>query len=226
MTLSELVNQYRVDADDRVGPAGSYHAETSMIQDWLDEAEEEACIRKRLLRETSNGAICTINVTTTAGSVYPLHSAVAWITRADFTPTGDTDPINLQLCDTVYLDRVRPNWRTTTENPNFLIVDDTSVQLGCIPEADGTLTLEVYRVPLDKMEDRASESPEIGRIHHRPLVHWALHRNYSRPDSEVYDPSRGDKELAAFTAYFGQRPDADMRRDQEVSRPQGNVAHF
>lgn len=223
MTLAELIRQFRVDTDDLVTP---YLFATRDVRGWFNEAEQEACVRKRLLREVSNSDLCTIAVTTVAGSVYSLHTAVAWVTRADFTPTGETDPINLALVDTPYLDRIEPYWRTTTENPRFLIVDDTSVQLGCIPEADGTLQLEVYRLPLDLIEERTSESPEIHRVHHRELVNWALHRAYSRPDSQIYDPDRSMKALAAFTAYFGQRPDADMRRDQEQNRPQYNVAHF
>jgi len=224
MTLSELIKQFRVDAEDRVGP--DYLADSTMVKYWINEAEEEACIRKRLLREVTNADLCTIAVTTVLGSVYALHSAVAWVTRADFTPNGETDPINLTLVDAVYMDRLRPYWRTTTEQPQFLIVDDTSVQLGCIPETDGALQLEVYRVPLDKIEDRTSESPEIGRAHHRHLIKWALHRNYARPDSEVYDPNRSERALAEFDMYFGIRPDADMRRGQEGNRPQNNVAYY
>lgn len=223
MTLAELIRQFRVDTDDLVEPYGSA---TRDVRAWFNEAEQEACVRKRLLREVSNADLCTIAVTTVAGSVYDLHTAVAWITRADFTPTGETDPINLTLVDTVYLDRIKPYWRTTTEHPRHLIVDDTSVQLGCIPESDGTLQLEVYRLPLDLIEERVTESPEIHRVHHRELVNWPLYRAYSRPDSQMYDPDRAMKALDAFTAYFGQRPDADMRRDQEQNRPQYNVAHF
>ncbi|RPP87255.1 hypothetical protein IPC1125_34030, partial [Pseudomonas aeruginosa] len=44
------------------------------------------------------------------------------------------------------------------------------------------------------------------------LVQWALHRGFSIPDMESFDPNRAALAEAAFTAYFGERPDSDLRR--------------
>jgi hypothetical protein len=148
---SDLVKKYRIDAEDRVVP---YFATTSMIVAWLNEAEEEAAIRAHLLREVSNPELCEIAVTVAGGNTYPLHEAMVWITRAQFIPDGLTaaDACPLHLISHTEIDRVFPRWRTTTEQPRYLIVNDTTVQLGCMPLTDGLLQLEGCRVPLDKIE--------------------------------------------------------------------------
>lgn len=222
MNYTELVEQFRVDADDRVKP---YLVSELDLLVWLGEAEEEAAIRARLIREVSNTALC--NIAVTAGTnIYPLHEAVVWVTRAVFIPTGSTEAQScpISLVDDTELDRLRSAWRTTTEQPEFLMVFDTSVQLGCLPIADGLLKMEVCRVPLEKIEDRATESPEINRAHHRHLVQWALHKCYARPDSQIYDPDRATRALAQFEAIFGLRVDAKLRRDSEANRHHSNKA--
>lgn len=220
MDLSALIAAYRRDADDRV--AGYLSSRTDLIE-WFNEAEEEACLRKRLIRVADDADLCIIDVTAPT-SIYALHPKLAWVTRADFTPDGDADPINLRLCSVGDADRLRPDWRTTTMAPECLIVEDAQVQLACIPETSGELKLEGYRLPLDRIEDRASESPEIHAAHHRHLVKWVLHRAHSRPDSQIYDPERAQRSLEEFEAHFGPRVDGDRRRDTENDMPQVNVS--
>ena len=54
--------------------------------------------------------------------------------------------------------------------------------------------------------------PEIHQAHHEHLIQWALHRAFSVPDSELFDPDRARLAEEEFTAYFGPLPDSDMRR--------------
>ena len=79
------------------------------------------------------------------------------------------------------------------------------------PSTAGTLYLEGYRLPLKPLVND-TDKPEINQAHHRNLVHWALHRAFSKPDSETIDPQRAATAEAAFTRYFGIAPDSDMRR--------------
>jgi len=220
MTLEELIAQFRVDADDLAD--GALSSDTA-ITAWLNEAEAEAAIRARLIHDVSTPAVCSIPVV--AGTiVYPLHASIIEITRAVFMPAGTTTEYDLYLTDRVEQDRLHPGWRNRTDTPREAIQTDTTLQLGCIPSTNGTITLEAYRLPLKNIEDAASESPEIGRIHHRHLVQWALHKCYSRPDADQHDPGRADKALAEFTKVFGIRPDADYRRSTQANRPNGNKA--
>lgn len=225
MTLDDLVAQFRSDADDRAGTAGAgdYLFERTDIVGWLNEAQDEAADRALLLHESSNSDICTIAVT--AGTtVYTLDERVLNITRAVFTPTGSSEKYLLTPRDVLDLDRIRPDWRDQTDIPRDYIHDSTTIRLGSIPSTDGTVQIECYRLPLVNMEDSTTESPEIHRQTHRALVHWALFRGYSRPDSEVYDPGRGEKELARFERVFGLKVDAKLRRNTNANRPLYNKA--
>ena len=220
MELAELIAQFRIDTDDL---QETYLSSDAMVTAWLNEAENEAAIRSRLIHDTSTVAVCTIAVT--AGvSTYPLHASVIDITRAAFTPTGSTEEQKLYLTDHVELDRIYPLWRNDTDVPRYAMQTDTTLRLAATPSTDGTLALECYRLPLKNIEDQTTKSPEIGRIHHRHLVQWALHRCYSRPDAEVHDPGRAAIAEREFTRVFGLRPDADYRRASQASRPHGNVA--
>lgn len=220
MTADELLAQHWSDADDNAEPPLSPKANVLI---WLDEGQEEACIRARLIYESTNVKVCEIAVV--AGiSVYPLHSAVLDIMKATFTPTGSTSSVDLTLKDRIELDRTRPGWRKVTEAPQYLVQDDTKVQFGCIPNVSGTLSIECYRLPLTKIED--ADKPEIGRAHHRHLVQWSLYRAFSRPDSELFDQERADRAYAAFERMFGKHPDANLRRSFSANTPMHNKADW
>ncbi|MBL0245810.1 MAG: hypothetical protein IPQ22_18115 [Rhodoferax sp.] len=220
MTLEELIAAHRRDTDD-LQP--DYLSSDADITYWLNEGEQEAALRARLIHDTSTPAVCTIAVTAPA-RVFKLHPAITEITRATFTPTGSTCEQVLDLVDAVEMDRRCSNWRTRTELPREAIHLDTTLRLGSIPCTDGTITLEAYRLPLKNIEDSATEAPEIAAAHHRHLLKWTEHRCYSRPDAEIHDPRRSDAALIEFTRVFGIRPDADLRKATQANRQQHNQA--
>jgi len=220
MTLEELIAQFRSDTFDLELP---YLSSDADVTAWLNEAEAEACIRARLIHDDSTPAVCTIAATALTAS-YPLHTSIIDVTRATFTHTGEDVEYVLYLTDRVDMDRCYSDWRTRVDSPRQGIQDDKTFRLGCKPSTDGTITLECYRLPLVNIEDATSESPEIGRIHHRHLIQWALHRCYSRPDAEIFNPNKSVTALAEFTRVFGLRPDADYRRASQANRAHSNKA--
>ena len=80
-------------------------------------------------------------------------------------------------------------------------------------------------MPLKALEND-TDKPELHESHHRHLVHWALHRAFSKPDSETIDPQRAAAAEAAFTRYFGHSPDADLRRSTRHDEVQTNKAFW
>ena len=221
MNLEALIQQFRTDADDAVEP---YRASDEAVTGWLNEAEQEACIRGRLLHESANPAVCQIVVT--AGTAhYPLHPALYEIDYLAFRPAGDTRHHPVKLLSREELDRIEPGWRERTGRPEYAIQSDTAIRLAFAPDAAGTLLLEGYRLPLIPMED-TSDEPEINAAHHAQLVHWVLHRAFSMPDSETIDPARAQLAERAFSQYFGLRPDADLRRATRHDEPPHNVGFW
>ena len=222
MTLEQLVAQFRVDAGDTI--ANPYLFEDEWIAGWLTEATAEAAIRGRLLMEASNPAVCQIAVT--AGvAVYPLHASLFELVHLRFTPTGASRSEPVKLVTREELERIRPRWRDDADRLEFAIQDDTRIQLVAPPTAGGILHIEGYRVPLKALAND-NDKPEINSAHHHHLVHWALHRAFSRPDADTFDAGRAANAEAAFTRYFGPRPDSDLRRSTRSDEPHTNKAFW
>lgn len=221
MNLEQLISQFRTDADDRAVP---YLCSDEDVTRWLNEAEQEACIRASLLHEAADADVCEIAVIAGSG-LYPVHPSVLEITNLTFTPTGSTRETTLFLTDRLELDRLQPGWRRITREPREAVHNDTKIQLDCIPATGGLLRLECTRLPLADMTGDADE-PEIGPVHHRHLVYWALHRAYGMPDAELQNPNGEQKALDRFIKVFGLRPDADLRRSSRANRPQHNQAYW
>jgi hypothetical protein len=220
MTLAQLIAQFRASANDAVAP---FLFSDAAVTGWLNEAQDEACVRSLLIPDWSTTAVCSIAVT--AGtSTYAAHASIINITRAAFTPT-DGDEVLLHQTDAFTLDRTRSHWRTDTDEPRDFIHTDTKIRLGCIPEANGTLALEVNRLPLVAMT-ASTDTPEISARHHRNLIPWALYRAFSVPDSETLDPNRAMLAEREFTKMFGLRPDATIRRESETSLPHRSASHW
>lgn len=218
MSLDELIDAYRGDTNDRTEQP--LVSKEDVVR-YLNEAEEEACIRANLIFDQSTPAVCEIVVT--AGiSVYKLHAAVLNVNKAYFTPTGGTE-VELCIIDRLELDRRERGWRKKTETPRYLIQDDVRIQLGCIPESAGALRIECYRLPLRSIED--SDKPEIHRAHHGHLVKWVSYRAYATPDSELFDPARSARSLAEFEQHFGYHPGAQLKRNFETDTAMRNQVY-
>ena len=223
MNLEQLIEQFRIDADDLV--PNPYLWEDEWIAAWLTEAQSQAAIRGRLLFEASDTAICEIPVT--AGvATYPLHKALYELEHLRFKATGSTTSDRVHLKTREELDRIRPGWRDRTDShPCFAIQDDTRITLVDRPSVAGTLFVEGYRVPLRALVND-NDKPEINEAHHLQLVHWALYRAFSKPDADGRDPGRAAAAETAFTAYFGPLPDADLRRSTRHDEVQTNKSFF
>ena len=221
MNLEQLIEQFRIDADDLVQP---YLWPDDWVAPWLTEAVSEAAVRGRLLYEAANAAVCQIAVAANTAT-HDLHKSLFELVHLRFQATGATTSSVVTIKAREELDRIRPGWRDETGTPRHAIQDDTRITLVPRPELAGTLHIEGYRVPLKALEND-TDKPELHEAHHRHLVHWALHRAFTKPDSETIDPTRAAAAEAAFTHYFGPSPDADLRRSTRHDEVQTNKAFW
>jgi len=207
MTLAELIQQYRLAAHDAIEP---YFVGDDDLTQLFNEAVDEAAIRGRLIHESASPAVCQIAVK--AGqTTYKLHPSLYEIDHLSFRREGQPRRTPLALTSTEELDAGMRDWRDEVDDPAFAIQGDKQLRLAPTPLHDGQVLIEGYRLPMSPMEGNDDE-PEINAAHHRHLYHWVMHRVFSIPDAETFDPSRAGQALAAFTGYFGDRPDADLRR--------------
>lgn len=220
MTLEELIRRFRTEANDKAQP---YFWSDEELKDWLNDAQDEAAIRGRLIHDSSTAAVCSIDVT--AGvSVYALHESLYEITSAFFQLTPGDRRIPIYLVSVEYADRTWPDWRepntfSTTCSERYAIQDDATIRLVPTPTQDGVISLECYRLPMVKLVDNDDE-PGIHKAHHRHLIQWALHKAFSIPDTEAFDATRAGIAEAEFTRYFGIRPDSDLRRSTRFDETQ------
>lgn len=115
----------------------------------------------------------------------------------------------------------RRDWSTLTGSPRYFIdPQEKYFTLVRIPTEAADIHLSVYRRPLAPMllADADTISPEIQGSLHVKLIAWMEYRAYSRRDADAHAPDLADKKEAEFTASFGIRPDANVRRQQRARR--------
>lgn len=210
MTLADLIKEFRTQANDKVEP---FFWSEEEVAGYLNLAQQEAAIRGRLILEVADPDICKISVTA-GDELYKLNDLIYELSYLSFKKTGGIKSENLRLVSGEYLDDLcGPSWRDRSGNPVYAIQADKWIRLVPKPERDGTISIEGYRRPVTMpLDDAETVEPEINEAHHPYLVDWALHKAFSIPDTEAFDPERSAKSEQAFTDYFGQRPDSDLRR--------------
>ena len=207
MNLSELIDAFRVDERDNAKPPN--WSDDQLIR-WLNEAVEEASIRSSLLRET-------LHLSLKPGDFeVALPPRIVAVSTARIVEDGRT--YWLDPTDRYEQDRLNRDWRDTIGRPTGFIHDDSSITMNRIVDSPAELKLECYRVPKREMED-AGDEPEISAVHHRRLDGWVRYRAYLVPDADFGDKTRAAESLADFEDYFGRRPDADHRRENNANRP-------
>lgn len=223
MTLEELIASFREDATDKVQP---FLWEDETVTRWLNEAQDEATVRGRLLLDDSTPAVTTIAVTAGQAS-YQLHAKVYEIAHLQWQPSAAAHRAQpVELVTREWLDRKHPGWRVRLDcDALYAIQSEGALRLVPTPREAGTLVLEAYRLPMKAMVND-TDKPEIHAASHAYLVYWALHRAFSQPDSDGFDPQRAATAEAAFTGYFGARPDADLRRATRHDEPQVNATYI
>lgn len=205
MTLEDLIRRFRVLSNDTAQP---YFWADVDITDWLDDAQAQACIRGRLLRDDFRESVCAIALTP-GKATYKLHPKLYEIISIRLVPaSGRARPVSLKSRE--WLDANHRDWCDCQRPVVTAIQDDTSIRVVGKVEAGDTLQMEVYRLPLLSLAD--SDTPEIHEAHHEHLIQWALHKAFSVPDADAFDPTRAKMAEDAFTRYFGLLPDSDMRR--------------
>jgi hypothetical protein len=219
MNLAEIESTFRSDNGDEVEP---YLWSSKEVARWANEAEQEACIRRRLISDKTSGA-SKIKVVE-GKTVYTLNDSVLEILHAALIDEAGTHhPIS--SIDSIELDRIRPSWRTDTRRPAEFIHNDKTLELSAKPDAAYTLQMEVYRLPAALMEGD-EDTPEIHASHHLYLLHWIEHRAYAKPDVDTMNTGKSESAAQEFERYFGPRPSADLRRKRQANRAHRNKAYW
>ena len=208
MHREALRRRVRLLAQDTATP---YLWQDEDIDDWLNEAQQEAAIRARLLRATpaSHPALCEYPLAAGETAI-TVPDQIYEITHQEWAAGSERRP--LKLVSREWMDTTLPGWRAMpAADPDYLVQDRQQLEVVPPPIADGSVRIEGYRLPEPMQAD--NDEPRIPLAHHIHLVQWALHVGYSLPDAETFNPGKSQAAEAEFTRYFGARPDADLRAD-------------
>jgi hypothetical protein len=214
MFRQDLFDTFRARAFDTAAP---YLWSDVELQEYLDDAQNEAAERALLLRDSSTAEICEVAIT--AGeSTYLLDERILQIERAKLD--SQTRPLVLTSVDE--LDRTSPGWGSRTGSTTTIAIDAEGAgwvaRLVGVPSVDDTLRLQVFRLPMQSIALPGDE-PEIAKRLHVRLVDWMMFRAYSKKDAETKDEVKAAEYEAIFTSAFGPRVDANVRRKQRDRSP-------
>lgn len=221
-TLKQLIEECREELDDEVGP---HLWEDSVLTRHLNEAVEEACVRARLLVESSRADICKIPLLPGQAD-YTLHPSVLVIRRAVLSD-GVSDP----LCRTTSnaLDGHCRRWREEQGKPEYIVRDRQARGITVVPVPTEPVDLEltVWRMPAaDEVMEDEDDEPVIDVTHHRKLVHWACFRAFTKKDSERNSPEDAQLHYTLFEQYFGERPTARALQQLSIDPVSGTQANW
>lgn len=225
MEAGDLLTKFRVRVDDLAEPP-LYSDEEAYA--FLNDAVRQAALRKRLLLDNSTSDVCVyaVDAGTEGIATVALHSRVLAVRSARWS--GSTTP--LALTTLKVMDQDRPEWPTETAGlPTRLIVDRESgkIDLWPVPAEAGTLTLAVWRLPLDTEACEAeTDEPVVDEAFHIDLIDWMEHLAYLQKDSEQNDPARANAAEARFTAKFGRLPSAREIKLWGIAPARGQRAQF
>jgi len=219
MNVGEIIRQARLELDDT---EPDYLWSDAELIGYLNEAQEEAARRARLLIDATTPEICT--VTLVGGQAnYDLDERIIGIRSAQ--PSWRTRP--LHGVTVVELDNDYPGWQDRFGQPEVVILDFQTGSLTLCPtpsmaEEELTIQLRVTRLPLVSVHDE-QDRPEIKVVYHRSLIHWIKHKAYLKKDADTLDKTASADALALFEQEFGQKKSAWADEFDQRNLPLGGV---
>jgi len=215
MDVENMILTVREDLlDDTVEP---YLWSDVKILRWLNRAQEEACLRQRLLVDETTSAITDITLVSSQGS-YALDPRIVLVDRVVY------DQKTIPKTTKARLDSTQPGWRELEPGePLFYLQNDLTIRLIPTPgpgEDSETLTIRASRLPLVDLEDE-QDIPEIPSPHHENLCYYAAARAFLLPDEDTQNPNLAGMYMQKFDLAFGPALSADVlahkRRETNVS---------
>jgi hypothetical protein len=151
MNLQQMITLFRTEAFDNSNPPLFPDSEIIV---WLNEAQTEAAIRAKLLRENSNPLLVQFDIRSHVMD-YQIDTRMFEIVYASLVYKGSDGMLPYVLAITLAeeLDGVRPFWRTLPFRPTGIIHNDTMLRTDALPDTEYTIHVEGYRLPMWYMDE-------------------------------------------------------------------------
>ena len=222
MDRKTLRAKLRVRLDDQDLP---YLWSDSELNDYLVRAYDEACVRARLITDSSDASICQITLVS-GQRLYEIDDSIIEVNRVHVA--DDYDPLIKTTISN--LDTDFGNWVVDTGKPEFWYLDPLSHDAGIqkiglykTPDADNAgrvLTMTVTRYPVDQLDSDTSEPTELNSRYHHDLLDWGEREAFMKHDAETTNPVKAVRAEARFEQRFGPRPTLNIltQRARGVTR--------
>ena len=208
-TVDDLVAHARLRLDDVPLPAAVDESAllwtTEELLHFANEAIREVAIRTLCIRDSGRDEAGVTSYAVTAGentiNVDPRILRIKRVWWNDTVLAADSEK---------FLDECSSTWRTnTTDEPAAFVLERTSrrLQLVGVPTVDGTIKLDVIRLPLDIIE---TGEPEIPQQYLADCLDWICSLAYLKNDSETANPALSQSFALEFERKVGPRP-TDLR---------------
>jgi hypothetical protein len=196
MESGDLLDQLRLDLRDTVQ---TYLWSDAELYRYIDEAQKMFC---RLTGGLADATSEVARMELVAGERFATLSPLVLKLRAAFNADGKKIEIvnfeDLEFDDSKGL----PLFTDTPGVVNKLVVgmEPNQVRVINTPTEDATLSLIVYRLPLEEIEG-SGQDLEIDEQHHIAILKWARYLAHMKPDAETYDRGRATQYKAEFEQY-------------------------
>jgi hypothetical protein len=169
---------------------------------YANEAVRQVALRTRCIRDTDKDGVGVTQIAVSAGTgVVTLDPRILAITRVYW------DGVPLPVTKERMMDEYSSTWRTDTGAVEAFILRHGAreIMLYRPPEVDGTLTLDVVRLPITLMSNPADE-PEIQLAYRVECLHWMCHLAYLKNDADTRDPAQAALYANLFAQAVGPQP--------------------
>ena len=187
----------------------------------------DACIRAALVVQDNIAIPFTQTVTGTWNATYALSPGVLDVQSVGLAsrPTFRLPRTSMRRKEQYH--HYRP---TTTHGPYEYALDLTMQGIGeyenefvrtitfiGAPYQTDTAYVDIKRLPKHLEQD--SDVPEIDPMWVPDLIYGITGLAYMKRDSDTFDPRRSEKDMAEFTARYGERLPAVVLRERQVEVP-------
>lgn len=204
MTLGELINLARLRLDDLVAP---YQWSDAALIEFANSAQDEACIRARILRD-----VAVIDATSAAGT-YAFPFQILNVLDATVTDANGSQRL-WQISNAEYQRLLHYDMSTFNRPRQFTVSPDAaSFTLFPTPQIETTVEFVCARAPLESERMTSfGDSPVIPTQFHRDLVYWMLYQAFSMRDADKQSLQLATQAEKDFIQRFGNKPSARMEQ--------------
>ena len=225
-TVQYALDRLRRELHDTVEP---YFWADDELMDYIDEGQVQFCTKGIAIRDSRTPKVCHLEYKAGQYEI-PLHESIMKI-RSIMRMDSNNNLYNVDMAmqeTALEMFPIRPsdygiNTVTTASQFNspsdrFAVLvdyDEGYLRLSSPALTDGTLLLQVERLPLDRITDCEQEL-EVRREHVVGVLEYAKHRAWSKEDAETFDERAANR---AFEMFIFHADGARIEQKRRTSQP-------